>query len=87
MTTRKRAVLPAPIRRRKIPHPVVTPEFRAECHKTLDAILDHHPGTDSIAIIVDGLSGCNMVSHPKALSVKKGLLLEVYDAVIGPEKT
>jgi len=26
-----------------------------------------------------------MVSNPKAFSVKKGLLLEVYRSVIGPE--
>lgn len=81
MTAQRRTV-----RSRKVTPPPVTPEFRAECHQVLEAILDHHPGTDSIAIIVDGLSGCNMVSHPKALSVKKGLLLEVYDSVIGAER-
>lgn len=80
----KQPVRRVPARRLK-PQPV-TAEFRAECHQTLDTFLDMHPGTDSIGFIIDGLSGCKMVSLPKSLSVKKGLLNEVYDSVIGPEK-
>lgn len=73
-------------RRTKLKPPPVTPAFRKECHDTLDTFLDISPGTDSIGFIIDGLSGCKMVSLPKSLSVKKGLLNEVYDSVIGVEK-
>lgn len=75
-----------PIRRAKPKFQPVTQEFRDECHATLDTFLDMHPGTDVIGFIIDGLSGCKMVSLPKALSCKRGLLLRIYDSVIGPEK-
>lgn len=74
-TVRKRAV--------KVSIPPTTIEFRAQVHAAIDVMLDHFPGTDSVAIIVDGASGHNVGSIPMSLSVKEGLFLAGYRKLFG----
>lgn len=70
-----------PRARKGPPKPPTDPEFRRYAHVMLDTLLDDYPGTDAVAIIVDGLSGQEVASHPSSLSVKRGLFSTAYTRV------
>jgi hypothetical protein len=65
MSARRKAAAPPPA--------PVAPEFRAEAHRRLDAILDKCPGTSTVLIAVDGASGLEATSVPDAMPVKEGM--------------
>lgn len=82
MTARR---IPAVRKRARKPVEPTTPEFRSGAHVMLDKLLDDFPGTDAIAIIVDGRSGHEVASIPVSLAVKEGIFLCGYVKLFGEE--
>lgn len=78
---RKRAVKKPP--ETKIPP--TTEDFKQQAHGMLEILLNEYPGTDSLVLIVDGLSGYEVASIPMSVSVKKGLFMSGYKILFGDE--
>lgn len=66
---------PRPARKPKLPP--VPAEYRAQCHATLDHVLDNG-GITAIMIVWEERGGVDAVSVPPSLSTKQGMAIRLY---------